>query len=805
MKPPFRCRLPVLPSPFQTRILHEGEVSVWRSERKQMPPPILGLERANFSRGRGRFQIALLCACLLSGFALPPGAVAQNEWTWTSGSSLPNAPGVYGTLGTPAAGNVPGYRYGASSWTDASGNLWLFGGVGLSSNYLGNLNDLWKFNPATGEWAWIGGSSTINQSGIYGTRGVAAGANVPGARNEASSWTDSKGNFWLFGGEGFDIDGDEGLLNDLWEFNPATNQWTWVAGGAVNDAGGYYGTLGTSGTYTAPGARSGAASWADTSGHFWIFGGGAQNDLWEFDPATAEWTWMGGSSTVPPAGWVPGVYGTLGTPAAGNVPGTRSYAVTWTDSGNLWLFGGLGYGISTSIYEGSLNDLWEFNPSTDEWTWMGGSNVFSSSPQTAQGTYGTLGTPAAGNVPPGRSDAVSWTDTSGNLWLFGGNSESGPNDLVYNDLWVYLPPTNQWTWMGGDQPSLLGPDVYGTLGVYGMLGVPAITNMPGSRQLASSWIDKAGDFWLFGGGFLDASGNRDALNDLWQYQPAAPGAGRPMAQLAPNIIAFPGEEVNTSSTAIKITLSNTGTATLTGIVISLTGPNPSDFALKPAPTCGTSLGTGSSCFIYVTFTPAAATIYAATLSVADNASGSPQTVALTGTGELAAVHVVDNETIHVIDHEAEVQAVSITDNETIHVIDHESELLAALIVDNETIHVIDAPSTLLSTTGTLHFAPSSGNFGSIALGDISPVISFLVTNDTTSTMGYLGYTNLGEFYLQPGTCHLVNGEPMLKPGKSCVFTAVFKPTKAGPVSGNLSIQTSSGTFNVPMTGTGSTQ
>jgi hypothetical protein len=81
-------------------------------------------------------------------------------------------------------------------------------------------------------------------------------------------------------------------------------------------------------------------------------------------------------------------------------------------------------------------------------------------------------------------------------------------------------------------------------------------------------------------------------------------------------------------------------------------------------------------------------------------------------------------------------------------------------------------------------------------------MTITVTNDTNASMGYLGYSNLGEFYLQPGTCHLVSGQPMLAPGQSCSFTAVFKPTKAGPVTGNLSIQTSAGTFNVPMSGTG---
>jgi len=70
------------------------------------------------------FQAWVFCICLLSAFAMPREAQAgPNEWTWVSGSNLPNQPGVYGTLGTPAAANVPGWRTGAASWTDKSGNL----------------------------------------------------------------------------------------------------------------------------------------------------------------------------------------------------------------------------------------------------------------------------------------------------------------------------------------------------------------------------------------------------------------------------------------------------------------------------------------------------------------------------------------------------------------------------------------------------------------------------------------------------------------------------------------------------------
>ena len=58
-------------------------------------------------------------------------------------------------------GMFPGARYNAVSWTDSEGNLWLFGGSGFDANGNGaDLNDLWKFNPSTNEWAWMGGGST---------------------------------------------------------------------------------------------------------------------------------------------------------------------------------------------------------------------------------------------------------------------------------------------------------------------------------------------------------------------------------------------------------------------------------------------------------------------------------------------------------------------------------------------------------------------------------------------------------------------------------------------------------------------
>ena len=48
-----------------------------------------------------------------------------------------------------------------------------------------------------------------------------AAGNIPGGRNHATSWTDSSGHFWLFGGKGFDSNGIRGHFNDLWKYQLA--------------------------------------------------------------------------------------------------------------------------------------------------------------------------------------------------------------------------------------------------------------------------------------------------------------------------------------------------------------------------------------------------------------------------------------------------------------------------------------------------------------------------------------------------------------------------------------------------------
>jgi hypothetical protein len=94
--------------------------------------------------------------------------------------------------------------------------------------------------------------------------------------------------------------------------------------------------------------------------------------------------------------------------------------------------------------------------------------------------------------------------------------------------------------------------------------------------------------------------------------------------------------VGVSATAVNFTLMNTGGATLTLSSISITGTNTGDWsvATTPGSVCGGSLTAGSTCTLAVTFTPQAAGARSASLSIADNATGSPQVVLLTGTGSM---------------------------------------------------------------------------------------------------------------------------------------------------------------------------
>jgi N-acetylneuraminic acid mutarotase len=443
-------------------------------------------------------------------------------WTWVSGSSVRNLSGSYGTKGTGSTSNYPGGRSGSLSWIDGSGNFWIFGGDAYDNNGAqAPINDLWQYAPGTSKWTWVSGSKTVNAAGVYGTQGVGSTLNTPGARMAACSWIDGSGNLWLFGGLGSDVNDNTGYLNDLWEFTPSSKKWATQGGSNTRSAFGTYGTKGTGSTSNIPGSRQSAQYFKDSSGNFWLFGGfgydsagtfGYLNDLWKLNPTTLNWTWVSGSNLANPQG----VYGTLGVGSTSNAPGGRgSTAAAWVDSsGNFWIFGGYGMDSNHNSDGGTnLNDLWEFNPTTLAWTWQGGNNT-----DLQIGNYGSVGVASSSYLPSARMGALTWVDTTGNLYLFGGTGpdiqDDGTIALSLQDFWKYSPSTNQWTWLAGTANSTAN-----NKGTYGTLGTGSTSNIPGGRELSAIWTDSSGNFWLFGGQGMDSNGMWGDLNDLWKYNP----------------------------------------------------------------------------------------------------------------------------------------------------------------------------------------------------------------------------------------------------------------------------------------------
>ena len=97
--------------------------------------------------------------------------------------------------------------------------------------------------------------------------------------------------------------------------------------------------------------------------------------------------------------------------------------------------------------------------------------------------------------------------------------------------------------------------------------------------------------------------------------------------VAPSTLSFGGQLVGTTSSAQMVTLANRSRSSLTITTIAASG----DFSETNS--CGGAITPGANCTIVVTFKPTAGGIRTGSLSVTDNASGSPQTVGLSGSGE----------------------------------------------------------------------------------------------------------------------------------------------------------------------------
>ncbi len=99
---------------------------------------------------------------------------------------------------------------------------------------------------------------------------------------------------------------------------------------------------------------------------------------------------------------------------------------------------------------------------------------------------------------------------------------------------------------------------------------------------------------------------------------------------APSSISFANQMVGTTSSAQPVTITNTGAGAATISGIAVTGTNPGDFAqTNNCPLSPATLAAGGTCTINVTFSPQAASLRSAAITLTGS---SPLSVGLSGTG-----------------------------------------------------------------------------------------------------------------------------------------------------------------------------
>jgi hypothetical protein len=97
--------------------------------------------------------------------------------------------------------------------------------------------------------------------------------------------------------------------------------------------------------------------------------------------------------------------------------------------------------------------------------------------------------------------------------------------------------------------------------------------------------------------------------------------------IAPTSLTFAGQLLTTTSAAQMVTLTNNGNA-----ILNFTAVPTTSSSFTNTTTCGTTLAVSASCTVSVTFAPTSgAGALTGTLTLTDDANGSPQSVALTGT------------------------------------------------------------------------------------------------------------------------------------------------------------------------------
>jgi trimeric autotransporter adhesin len=286
------------------------------------------------------------------------------------------------------------------------------------------------------------------------------------------------------------------------------------------------------------------------------------------------------------------------------------------------------------------------------------------------------------------------------------------------------------------------------------------------------------------------------------------------ATLAPSVLTFPSTVVGATSFLLNTTLTNTGTAPLTGIAVSILG----DYT--QANVCPATLAPGATCTISANYAPTVAGTESGSLIVTDNLG--TQTVSLLGTGLVRVVSLSNTQLVfggQLINTSSLAQTVVFT-NSGSSAVNITSIVATPNFADTTncsgsiaagascSVNVSFTPTTAGPLSGTLTITDTAGPQVITALGQgVRPSLavapSFVIFGaqvvGTTSLAQTLTATNTGtvDLTLNPITVSTNFSESdqcltTLPPGASCSISLSFSPTSTGTLSGSLVISDTSG-------------
>ncbi|HEY1937258.1 MAG TPA: choice-of-anchor D domain-containing protein [Candidatus Angelobacter sp.] len=336
-----------------------------------------------------------------------------------------------------------------------------------------------------------------------------------------------------------------------------------------------------------------------------------------------------------------------------------------------------------------------------------------------------------------------------------------------------------------------------------------------------------------------ATGNRTGSLSLSGNSSPAPapialaGSGiAPLATYSATSLTFAPQLIGTASLAQSLTLSNTGTATLSISSLTISSIGVSDFSQTN--NCGASLAVGASCSINVIFAPSARGARSAALSLASNSLPVAPAVSLSGTGQAIQL----NPTTGLITFPGQLlnttsapQPIPFTNNGDLPV------AITGVSTSGDFAQTNDCPPSLAVGAGctvTATFTPTArgtrtgslsiaGNFtgsapflslkgtGQALQGTVSPTaMNFQTQVSTTSAPQTVTLTNSGDLSLSISSIATTAGFAQtntcgssLAAGLSCTVSVTFTPTVTGVQVGSLTFNTNSTTPVGPVSLSGS--